>query len=208
MYEWLRHNRDQRLNRARPRQYASPGTRMACPTPRMLARRTQHHPLSATNAQTNHGKRNSGPQRIVLPAAELRDTGRRRRRWCHDNARSQRRSDGMDSSSPMLMPSPAIFTAVRSRVCAHSTTCCATSIDVAQQHVQRSATGRISTVSECGGPVRIIYQPSVTRHALVQARNGARSIGPISTRIAVQPPSCRWCPRRGMAATHGQPWCQ
>ena len=62
--------------------------------------------------------------------------------------------------------------------------------------------------SECGGPVLIIYQPSVTRHALVQARKGARSIGPISTRIAVQAPSCRWCPRRGMAATHGQSWCQ
>ena len=98
--------------------------------------------------------------------------------------------------------------AARSRVWTHTTTCCDTSFDVAQQHVQRSENGRVANVSECGGPVRIIYQPSVTRHSLVQARNGVRSIGPISTRIAVQPPSCRWCPRRGMAATHGQPWCQ
>ena len=122
-------------------------------------------------------------------AGKLRDAGRRRRRWCHDHARSQRRPAGMDSSLPMLVPSSAIFTAARSRVWAHPTTCCAMSFDVRQQHVQRSETGRVSTVSECGGPVRIIYQPSVTRHALVQARKGARSIGPISTRIAVQAPS-------------------
>ena len=116
-------------------------------------------------------------------AGKLRDAGRRRRRWCHDHARSKRRSAGMESSLPMLVPSSAIFTAARSRVWAHPTTCCAMSFDVRQQHVQRSETGRVSTVSECGGPVRIIYQPSVTRHALVQARKGARSIGPISTRI-------------------------
>ena len=140
--------------------------------------------------------------------AELPSTGRRRRWWCHDHVRSQRRSVGMASSLPMLTTTCASIAAARSRVWAHTTTCCDTSFDVAQQHVQRSETGRVSTVSECGGPVRIIYQPSVTRHALVQARDGARSIGPISTRIAVQPPSCRWCPRRGMAATHGQPWCQ
>ena len=103
-------------------------------------------------------------------ACQLRDAGRRRRRWCHDHARSQRRPAGMDSSLPMLVPSSAIFTAARSRVWAHPTTCCAMSFDVRQQHVQRSETGRVSTVSECGGPVRIIYQPSVTRHALVQAR--------------------------------------
>ena len=136
---------------------------------------------------------------------ELPSTGRRRRWWCHDHVRSQRRSVGMASSLPMLTTTCASIAAARSRVWAHTTTCCDTSFDVAQQHVQRSETGRVATVSECGGPVRIIYQPSVTRHALVQARDGARSIGPISTRIAVQPPSCRWCPRRGMAATHGQP---
>ena len=30
-----------------------------------------------------------------------------------------------------------------------------------------SATGRVSTVYECAGPVRIIYQPSVTRHGTI-----------------------------------------
>ena len=115
--------------------------------------------------------------------AELPSTGRRRRWWCHDHVRSQRRSVGMASSLPMLTTTCASIVAARSRVWAHTTTCCDTSFDVAQQHVQRSETGRVSTVSECGGPVRIIYQPSVTRHALVQARDGARSIGPISTRI-------------------------
>ena len=181
---------------------------MAFPTPRMLAGGTQHHPLSAAIEKASHGKRTAAPQRACWQAGKLRDAGRRRRRWCHDHARSKRRSAGMESSLPMLVPSSAIFTAARSRVWAHPTTCCAMSFDVRQQHVQRSETGRISTVSECGWPVRIIYQPSVTRHALVQARKGARSIGLISTRIAVQPPSCRWCPRRGMAATHGQSWCQ
>ena len=194
MCECLAQNRQERLNRARPRHPGAPCPSMAFPTPRMLARRTQHHPLSAPIAKTSHGTRNCGTGSIVLPR--------------HDHARSKRRPAGMDSSLPMLVPSSAIFTAARSRVWAHPTTCCETSFDVRQQHVQRSETGRVSTVSECGGPVRIIYQPSVTRHALVQARKGARSIGPISTRIAVQAPSCRWCPRRGMAATHGQSWCQ
>ena len=75
--EWLRHNRQERLNRAVGAVHASPGTRMACPTPRMLARRTQHHPLSAANEQINHGKQNTGPQSIVLPgfrASEHRPT--------------------------------------------------------------------------------------------------------------------------------------
>ena len=58
---------EERLNRARPRQYVSPGTRMAFPTQRMRVGRTQHHPLSAPDAQTSHGKRTAGPQRIVLP---------------------------------------------------------------------------------------------------------------------------------------------
>ena len=60
-------------------------------------------------------------------AGKLRDAGRRRRRWCHDHARSKRRPAGMESSLPMLVPSSAIFTAARSRVWAHLTTCCATS---------------------------------------------------------------------------------
>ena len=89
--------------------------------------------------------------------AELPSTGRRRRWWCHDHVRSQRRSVGMASSLPMLTTTCASIAAARSRVWAHTTTCCDTSFDVAQQHVQRSGTGRVSTVSECGEPVRIRY---------------------------------------------------
>ena len=182
---------------------------MACPTPRMLVNRTQWVVLSAINeSKSTMASKTRVHRASFCRGGELPSTGRRRRWWCHDHVRSQRRSVGMASSLPMLTTTCASIAAARSRVWAHTTTCCDTSFDVAQQHVQRSETGRVATVSECGGPVRIIYQPSVTRHALVQARNGVRSIGPISTRIAVQPPSCRWCPRRGMAATHGQPWCQ
>ena len=63
MCEWLAHNRGQRLNRAVGAVHASPGTRTACPTPRMLVGGTQHHPLSAADEQINHGKQNTGPQR-------------------------------------------------------------------------------------------------------------------------------------------------
>ena len=77
-------------------------------------------------------------------ASELPSTGRRRRWWCHDNVRSQRRSVGMASSLPMLTTTCASIAAARSRVWAHTTTCCDTSFDVAQQHVQRSESGRVS----------------------------------------------------------------
>ena len=93
----------------------------------------------------------AGQAAPAVKPPSLGDAGRRRRRWCHDHARSQRRPAGMDSSLPMLVPSSAIFTAARSRVWAHPTTCCAMSFDVRQQHVQRSETGRVSTVSECVG---------------------------------------------------------
>ena len=46
----------------RRRRTGTPGSRMACPTPRMLVGHTQHHPLSVPDEQINHGKRNSGPQ--------------------------------------------------------------------------------------------------------------------------------------------------
>ena len=50
----------------RRRRTGTPGTRMACPTPRMLVRHTQHHPLSVPDEQINHGKRNSGPAQSIL----------------------------------------------------------------------------------------------------------------------------------------------
>ena len=96
----------------------------------------------------------AGQAASFCAAAELPSTGRRRRWWCHDHVRSQRRSVGMASSLPMLTTTCASIAAARSRVWAHTTTCCDTSFDVAQQHVQRSETGRVATVSECGGPVR------------------------------------------------------
>ena len=142
----------------------------------------------------------AGQAASFCAVAELPSTGRRRRWWCHDHVRSQRRSVGMASSLPMLTTACASIAAARSRVWAHTTTCCDTSFDVAQQHVQRSETGRVSTVSECGGPVRIIYQPSVTRHALVQARDGARSIGPISTRTVSR------CSLRAADGARGEAW--
>ena len=51
---------------------------------------------------------------------ELPSTGRRRRWWCHDHVRSQRRSVGMASSLPMLTTTCASIAAARSRVWAHT----------------------------------------------------------------------------------------
>ena len=47
----------------------------------------------------------AGQAAFFRQAGKLRDAGRRRRRWCHDHARSKRRSAGMESSLTMLVPS-------------------------------------------------------------------------------------------------------
>ena len=79
----------------------------------------------------------AGQAASFCAVAELPSTGRRRRWWCHDHVRSQRRSVGMASSLPMLTTTCASIAAARSRVWAHTTTCCDTSLSTSRSSMCR-----------------------------------------------------------------------